>query len=104
MYRTGASSLIDEINEQLNSQIPDCIIVSVGGGGLICGVIEGLIKNGWINKNIKVIAVETVGCDCFNKSTKERKLVTLENITRSAKKKSLNEIIVDLIFSFYFLY
>ena len=81
--------------------MPDCIIVSVGGGGLICGVIEGLIKNGWINKNIKVIAVETVGCDCFNKSTKERKLVTLENISRSEIKKSLNE---NNSFDFQFLF
>ena len=65
--------------------MPDAIIVSVGGGGLICGVIEGLIRNDWIDKEIKVIAVETQGCDCFNKSTKEKKLVTLENITRYFK-------------------
>ena len=74
--------MVDEIREQLNDKIPDCIIVSVGGGGLICGVIEGLINNGWIEKSIKVIAVETQGCDCFNKSTKEKKLVTLDEITR----------------------
>jgi L-serine/L-threonine ammonia-lyase len=56
--------------------------VSVGGGGLICGLIEGLIKNNWINHDIKIVAVETEGCDCFNKSAKEKKLVTLEKITR----------------------
>ena len=80
--RTGVSSLISEIEEQMQGAIPDCFIVSVGGGGLICGVIEGLIKNNWINHNIKVIAVETEGCDCFNKSTKEKTLITLDKISR----------------------
>lgn len=62
--------------------VPDLIIVSVGGGGLICGIIEGLIKHNWIDSDIKIIAVETEGSNCFNESTKTKQLVTLENITR----------------------
>ena len=62
--------------------VPDCIIASVGGGGLMCGIIEGLIRNDWIETNIKIIAVETQGADCFNQSIKQNKIVTLDSISR----------------------
>lgn len=78
----GNSSLIEEIKSQLEGSIPDCIICSVGGGGLILGLIEGLIQNDWINKDIKLIAVETEGANCFNQSINAGQLVTLNNITR----------------------
>jgi L-serine/L-threonine ammonia-lyase len=79
----GVASIVDELKEQLNNnEMPDCIIASVGGGGLALGIIEGLIRNNWMDKNIKFIAVETVGADCFNRSIKENRLVTLDGITR----------------------
>lgn len=74
--------MIDEIKSKMGSTIPDCIIASVGGGGLMCGIIEGLIRNQWINEDIKIVAVETEGADCFNQSVKQNKLVTLNAITR----------------------
>lgn len=78
----GNASLIEEIFHQLENLIPDCIVCSVGGGGLILGIIEGLIQTGWINKDIKIIAVETEGADCFNASIKAGLLVSLNEITR----------------------
>jgi L-serine/L-threonine ammonia-lyase len=39
----------------------DALLLSVGGGGLMCGVIEGLRRNGWAD--VPVIAVETHGAD-----------------------------------------
>ena len=58
------------------------MIASVGGGGLLCGVIEGLVRNKLIDTNIKVVAVETEGSNCFNESAKQNQLVTLTEITR----------------------
>lgn len=45
---------------------PDCVLVSVGGGGLALGVIIGMIKHGWMSAGVKLILVETIGADCFN--------------------------------------
>ncbi len=54
---TGHASMIDEVAaEDLR---PDIIVLSVGGGGLLCGVVEGAQRNGW--EDIPIIAVETEG-------------------------------------------
>lgn len=55
-------------------------MLSVGGGGLFCGVMEGLDEVGW--SSVPVICMETVGADCFNAAVKARDLVTLPDITR----------------------
>jgi L-serine/L-threonine ammonia-lyase len=78
----GNASLIDELAEQFNGTVPDCMIASVGGGGLIIGIIEGMIRHGWMQRNVKIIAVETEGADCFSKSIKANQVVTLDLITR----------------------
>jgi L-serine/L-threonine ammonia-lyase len=62
--------------------IPDCIIGSIGGGGLMCGIIEGLIRTNLIKEDIQLVAVETLGADCFSQSVIQNKLVTLDRITR----------------------
>ncbi len=48
----------------------------------MCGLIEGLIRHNWIEKDIQIVAVETEGADCFNKSILHDKLVTLDSIDR----------------------
>lgn len=73
----GHSTLVDELKEQCEEQ-PDLIILSVGGGGLLCGVVEGLIKNQWTATNI--LAIETEGSASLYKSIKENKLITLDGI------------------------
>lgn len=77
----GHSTIIDEIKEQYTQ--PDAIILSVGGGGLLCGVIEGLIKNNW--EDTQVIAVETEGTASLFKSIRKNKLITLDKIDSIAK-------------------
>ena len=53
----GHASMIDEL---VRSQVsPDVIVLSVGGGGLLSGIAEGLARNNWEDKAI--IAVETHG-------------------------------------------
>jgi L-serine/L-threonine ammonia-lyase len=60
----GHATMIDEI---VRSDIkPDAIVLSVGGGGLLSGVIEGLHRNHW--QDVPVIAVETKGADSFAQS------------------------------------
>ena len=38
---------------------PDAVVVAVGGGGLLCGVLEGMHAAGWAG--VPVVAVETHG-------------------------------------------
>jgi L-serine/L-threonine ammonia-lyase len=78
---SGHSSIIDEAVTQCAKQ-PDAIIVSVGGGGLACGLLEGMHQHGW--NNIPLIAVETIGADVFSRSVKANHPVTLSKITSKA--------------------
>ncbi|KAI0933894.1 hypothetical protein AcV5_005913 [Taiwanofungus camphoratus] len=60
----GHSSIIHEITRQLPPGTrPDAIFCSVGGGGLSAGIMKGCKSVGW--DNVPLIALETVGCDCF---------------------------------------
>lgn len=77
----GHATMIDEVIQQ-GLQTPDAVVVSVGGGGLACGVLEGMHRNGW--HNVPLIAVETVGADAFSQSLKAGRLVTLPSITSKA--------------------
>lgn len=77
----GHSTLVDEILEDAGK--PDAIILSVGGGGLLCGIIEGLQR--YSLADVLVIAVETEGTASLAASLKAQKLVTLEKIGGVAK-------------------
>lgn len=57
----GHASLVDELAQE--SEKPDAIVLSVGGGGLLCGVCEGLSRNSW--HDVPVVAVETRGADSY---------------------------------------
>ncbi|HEX7640521.1 MAG TPA: pyridoxal-phosphate dependent enzyme, partial [Burkholderiaceae bacterium] len=61
---TGHATMIDEI--AASGVRPDALVLSVGGGGLMCGVIEGLRRNGW--GGVPVVAVETAGADSLARS------------------------------------
>ncbi|THH10834.1 hypothetical protein EW145_g1054 [Phellinidium pouzarii] len=58
----GHSSMIAEITTQLPSK-PDAIFCSVGGGGLLGGIIDGCSKAGW--DDVTIVALETHGSACF---------------------------------------
>lgn len=76
----GHASLIDEVVQA--GLIFDCVVLSVGGGGLLSGVVRGLDRNRL--GSTPVIAVETVGADSLAKSIKEGKRVELPAITSIA--------------------
>jgi len=81
----GHSTIIDEIESQLGpGVIPSCLVVSVGGGGLLMGLIEGVTKRpGW--EKIPLVAMETMGAECLYASVKAGKSVRLHTITSVAK-------------------
>ncbi len=78
----GHATIVDELAEQCAGE-PDLIIVSVGGGGLLCGIMEGLKRNHW--EHTHVLAVETVGADSLNCACEAGHLVTLDGIRSVAK-------------------
>uniref|UniRef100_H2YKU9 L-serine ammonia-lyase n=1 Tax=Ciona savignyi TaxID=51511 RepID=H2YKU9_CIOSA len=73
----GNSSVIAELDSR-----PDLVICSVGGGGLMCGVVEGLKKRNW--DNVPVLAVETHGANSLYQAVQAGKQVTLPAITSIA--------------------
>ena len=76
----GHSTLIDEVAR--SDMKPDALVVSVGGGGLLCGLVEGLRCNGW--SDVPVIAVETAGADSLAQSMRAGHRVELPAITSLA--------------------
>ncbi|XP_077164591.1 serine dehydratase-like [Paroedura picta] len=78
----GHSSLVKELQDSLDAK-PGAIILSVGGGGLLAGVVAGLQEVGW--QDVPIVAVETRGAESFNAAVQAGRLVTLPDITSVAK-------------------
>jgi L-serine/L-threonine ammonia-lyase len=76
----GHSPIIREIAEA--GVKPGIVVVSVGGGGLLCGLLEGTHDVGW--KDVPVLAVETEGAASFAASVQAGRLVTLDRIATIA--------------------
>lgn len=72
----GHSTLIDEV--LANGDAFDCVVTSVGGGGLLIGILEGLERHDL--RNIPVIAVETEGAASLHSSLRANERVTLDRI------------------------
>lgn len=76
----GHATLVDEVKKE--GLRPDGIVLAVGGGGLLCGVAEGLKRNKW--EDIPILAVETVGAHALAYSLEANKLLSLEKISSIA--------------------
>lgn len=85
----GHTSIIRELKESLPAK-PGAIALSVGGGGLLCGVVQGLREVGW--GDVPVIAMETVGAHSFHAATTAGRLVSLPRITSVAKALGVNTV------------
>ena len=84
----GHASLVDEV---VRSGVkPDVVVLSVGGGGLLSGVVQGLHRNGWID--VPVIAVETQGADSLAQSVRAGYRVELAAITSIATSLGATQI------------
>ena len=76
----GHASIIDEV---LNAGVtPDVVVLSVGGGGLLCGAVEGLTRNGC--KDVPILAVETLGADSFSAARQANEHIGIDKITSIA--------------------
>jgi L-serine/L-threonine ammonia-lyase len=76
----GHASMIDEVARA--GLAPDAVVLSVGGGGLLCGVVEGLRRNDL--GQVPVIAVETAGADAYAQSLRAGERIELPAITSIA--------------------
>lgn len=63
--------------------VPDLVVCSVGGGGLLSGLAQGLAAEGL--SHVPILAVETEGADSLHQSRLTGTHVTLKGIRSKAK-------------------
>ena len=73
----GNASLVHELAADLREP-PGTILLSVGGGGLLLGVLKGLADVGW--RDAQVVASETTGAASLKASLDAGSLVSLPGI------------------------
>lgn len=76
----GHATLIDEVVR--SGVLPDAVVVAVGGGGLLCGVVQGLHAASW--PAMPLIAVETEGAHSLASALAAGHVVELDQITSVA--------------------
>lgn len=79
----GNATLVGEVLDDMHGEVPDAMVASVGGGGLLVGLQLGLERRG-LEGRTRMVAVETRGAESLNASLREGRLVTLEEITSIA--------------------
>jgi len=77
----GAATLVDELATQMEEI--DCVVCSVGGGGLLNGIMEGISRNSW-HPPPKILAIETEGADSLNLCARTGTHAALPGITSIA--------------------
>jgi L-serine/L-threonine ammonia-lyase len=76
----GHATLVAEAATQ--APRPDVVIVSVGGGGLLCGVARGLEEIGW--SDVPIVAAETEGAASYAAALAAGRPVEIPAITSVA--------------------
>ena len=92
----GHASLIDEL--AADGLQPDGIVVSVGGGGLMCGLVDGIRDQSW--PDIPLLAVETIGADslyCAEQTGQPVALKKISSIATSLGAKKVAQRSFDLL-------
>lgn len=84
----GHATMVDEIVQ--SGVKPDAVVLSVGGGGLLSGVVEGLHRNGW--RDVPVMAVETRGADSYAQSLQADERIELPAITSVASSLGASQV------------
>lgn len=89
----GHATLIEEAAEAMSK--PGIVVVAVGGGGLLCGVLQGLQKAGW--SDVPALAVETEGTASLAASIRAGKLVALDAIRGIATSLGARQVAKDAL-------
>ena len=65
---------------------PDVVVCSVGGGGLLNGIMQAVDEKGWSRdgNGVEVLAMETLRADSLNQSLRAGERVKLARITSQA--------------------
>jgi L-serine/L-threonine ammonia-lyase len=84
----GHSTMIDEIVAVLPEM--DAIVASVGGGGLLAGVLTGLLRHG--RTDCRVIACETTGAASFRAALDAGHPVLIDRIDSIAKSLGARQV------------
>jgi L-serine/L-threonine ammonia-lyase len=71
----GHATLVAEVAGRMPE--PAAVVLSVGGGGLLCGVVQGMKAAGW---SARVLAAETQGAASYAAAVRAGRPVTLERI------------------------
>jgi L-serine/L-threonine ammonia-lyase len=77
----GNATLVEEVVAQ-GLERPDAVVVAVGGGGLMCGVLEGMHDAGWTD--VPLLAVETHGAASLHAAMDAGATVDIGRITSIA--------------------
>lgn len=85
---SGHATVIDEIVQ--SGLRPEGIVLSVGGGGLLCGAVEGLLRNGL--SDVPVLAVETEGAGSFATAYSAREHIGISGINSIATSLGANKV------------
>lgn len=85
---SGHATLIDEV---VRSGVEfDGIVLSVGGGGLLSGMAEGLQRNNLAH--LPIVAVETEGADCLARALAAGENIPIPAITSVATSLGANKV------------
>lgn len=85
---SGHASLIDEVVRA--GAAFDGVVLSVGGGGLLSGVAEGLRRNDL--GHLPIVAVETEGADCLARALAAGENIPVPAITSVATSLGANKV------------
>lgn len=77
----GHATMVREMAGEME-EAPGAVVCSVGGGGLLCGVVQGLEEVGWGETG--VMAVETRGADSLALSLRRGEWSELDAVTSRA--------------------
>lgn len=84
----GNASVVDEIANVIHE--PDALVVSIGGGGLLCGIMEGLESNEW--KDTTIFTTETTGAASYAAALEAKELVRLDSINTIASSLGAKQV------------
>ncbi|XP_077486286.1 L-serine dehydratase/L-threonine deaminase-like isoform X2 [Amblyomma americanum] len=95
MIWTGNSTMVPEMKDDMGSVLPAAVVASVGGGGLVCGLSQGMEAVGWAD--VPILAVETRGADSFRASLRAGSQVTLPKITSIAAALAVRKVCTRIL-------